>query len=417
MQSVSKIIADIAAGRDTPAAAIARSRAAIGERDSAIHAFEALAPEGAGIATAGPLAGIAVGVKDIFDTYDMPTRYGSPIYDGFRPRADAPIVAIARARGADVIGKTATTEFAFRDPAKTVNPHNHAHTPGGSSSGSAAAVAAGMIPAAIGTQTGGSVIRPAAFCGVAGFKPSFRLFPTGGMKTFAWTLDTAGFFATSVADVALFAALLGGRDLAADPLAAPPRIGVYRSEIDSEASTEMRDAVTRAAEIADQAGATVVEVAEPEQIRRGRDVHAVVQDYEGAISLAHELTFHAGELSEDLRETLEEGRTIPPNAYDDARRAARHARQAATGLFDEVDILLAPSAPGAGPLRSLGTTGSALFNKVWTLTGTPCVNVPGLADSAGMPLGIQLIGRFGRDKQTLQAGRWLEGEIAARLQP
>tara|TARA_Y100000815_G_scaffold222091_1_gene208578 strand:- start:48721 stop:49974 length:1254 start_codon:yes stop_codon:yes gene_type:complete len=417
LQSVSKIIADIAAGRDTPAGAIARSRAAIGERDNEIHAFEALAPEGTGTASEGPLAGIAVGVKDIFDTHDMPTRYGSPIYDGFRPRADAPIVAMARARGAYVIGKTVTTELAFLDPAKTVNPHDPAHTPGGSSSGSAAAVAAGMIPAAIGTQTGGSVIRPAAFCGVAGYKPSFRLFPTGGMKTFAWTLDTAGFFAANVADVALFAALLGGRDLGADPVTSPPRIGLYRSEIDNEASAEMRDAVTRAAAIAERAGATVVEVCEPEQIRRGRDVHAVVQGYEAAISLAHELAFHSDELSGVLRETLEEGRSIPPNAYDEARRAARHARKTATGLFDEVDILLAPSAPGAGPLRSLGTTGSALFNKVWTLTGNPCVNVPGLADSAGMPLGIQLIGRFGRDKQTLQAARWLEGEIAAGPRP
>jgi len=417
LQSVSKIIADIAAGRDTPAAAIARSRAAIAEREGEIHAFETLAAEDIAVETEGPLAGIAVGVKDIFDTHDMPTRYGSPIYDGFRPRADAPIVAMARARGAHVIGKTVTTELAFLEPARTVNPHDRAHTPGGSSSGSAAAVAAGMIPAAIGTQTGGSVIRPAAFCGIAGYKPSFRLFPTGGMKTFAWTLDTTGFFAASVADVALFAALLGMRDLTADPLAAPPRIGLYRSAIDSEASAEMRDAVTRAAEIAEQAGAIVVEIAEPDAIRRGREVHAVVQGYEAAISLAHELAFHAGDLSGILRETLEEGRSIPPHIYDEARRVARHARKAATGLFDDVDILLAPSAPGAGPLRSLGTTGSALFNKVWTLTGNPCVNVPGLADPAGMPLGIQLVGRFGRDKQTLQAGRWFEGEIAARLRP
>jgi len=417
LQSVSKIIADIAAGNDTPDAAVGRNRAAIAECDGDIHAFEVLAPEDAGVATDGPLAGIAVGVKDIFDTYDMPTRYGSPIYDGFQPRADAPIVAMARARGAHVIGKTVTTELAFLDPARTVNPHDPAHSPGGSSSGSAAAVAAGMIPAAIGTQTGGSVIRPAAFCGVAGYKPSFRLFPTGGMKTFAWTLDTTGFFAASVEDVALFAALLGRRDLAADPLTAPPRIGIYRSEIDGEASTEMREAVKRAADIAQKAGATVVEVPEPDQIRRGRDVHAVVQGYEAAISLAHELAFHAGQLSDILRETLEEGRSIPPHAYDEARRVARHARKAATGLFDDIDVLLAPAAPGAGPLRSLGTTGTALFNKVWTLAGNPSVNVPGLEDAAGMPLGIQLIGRFGRDKQTLQAAHWLEGEIAARLQP
>lgn len=417
MQSVSKILAEIAEGKASAEDAVARCHAEIAERDGDIHAFKALAAPNAHVAAQGPLSGIAIGVKDIFDTHDLPTGYGSAIYDGFRPRADAPIVAMARARGAHVIGKTVTTEFAFLQPARTVNPHDPAHSPGGSSSGSAAAVAAGMIPAAIGTQTGGSVIRPASFCGVAGYKPSFRLFPTGGMKTFAWTLDTTGFFAAGVADVALLATLLGGRDLAADPLPAPPRVGLYRSAIDGEASVEMREAVEKAASIAEQAGATLVEIAEPDEIRRGREVHGVVQGYEAAISLAHELAFHGDGLSEELRGVLEEGRTFPPEAYDDARRIARHARKAATALFADVDVLLAPPAPGPGPLRSLGTTGSALFNKVWTLTGNPCVNVPGLADEAGMPLGVQIIGRFGRDKQTLQAADWLEREIAARIQP
>ncbi|MCI5077154.1 amidase [Oricola sp.] len=411
MLSVSKILEDIAAGRDSAEAAITRSRALIDERDGEIQAFEAVSPVYGPIASEGPLAGIAVGVKDIFDSYDMPTTYGSPLYHGYQPRADAPVVAMTRARGAYVIGKTVTTEFAFMKASRTANPHDPAHTPGGSSSGSAAAVAAGMIPAAIGTQTGGSVVRPASFCGVSGFKPSFRLFPSGGMKTFAWTLDTTGFFAASARDVALFAALLCGRDLTADDLDDAPRIGLYRSAVDDQASPDMLAAVAQAADIARASGASIVEIAEPEEIRRGREVHAVIQGYEAAISMAHELAYHADALSPTLRETLEEGRAILPQAYDEARRRARHARKAATRLFDEVDVLLAPSATGVAP-RDRDTTGTALFNKVWTLTGVPCVNVPGLTDSAGMPLGVQVIGRFGRDKQALQAANWLETRLA-----
>ncbi|GAB4350011.1 MAG: amidase [Oricola sp.] len=412
MLSVSKILDDIAAGRDSAEAAIARSRRLIEERDGALKAFAALAPGDAPVAATGPLAGIAVGVKDIFDTFDMPTEYGSPLYAGFRPRADAPIVALARARGAHVIGKTATTEFAFLNPTVTVNPHDPAHTPGGSSSGSAAAVAAGLVPAALGTQTGGSVIRPAAFCGVAGFKPSFRLMPTGGMKTFAWTLDTTGFFAASVRDVALFAALVSGRDLAADDTPAPPRIGLYRSAIWPEASRDMQDAVETAAGIAASAGAQVTEIDEPAELARARDIHAVIQGYEAVVSFAHELAHHADRLSAILLETLDHGRSITPAQYDEARRIARHARKAATALFPDIDVLLTPSAPGAAP-RGLGSTGSALFNKLWTLTGNPSVNVPGLKDAAGMPLGVQVIGRFGRDKSTLQAAHWLERRLAA----
>lgn len=411
MLSVSRILRDIAAGRDTAEAAVARSRALIENGDGALKAFVALAPDGP-VATQGPLAGIAVGVKDIFDTFDMPTAYGSPIHEGYRPAADAAVCAMLRARGAHVIGKTATTEFAFLQPAATLNPRDPAHTPGGSSSGSAAAVAAGMIPAAIGTQTGGSVIRPAAFCGVTGYKPSFRLFPATGMKTFAWSLDTVGFFAASVEDVALFCALLSRRDLAADPLPAPPRIGLYRSSAWDEASDAMRDAVMRAATLAENAGATVREIAEPEALARGRDVHATIQNYEAALALGDEHTRHRDALSAMLLAALDDGRATEPPVYDDARRVARHARRAATGLFDSVDVLLTPSAPGAAP-RDRGQTGSPLFNRLWTLTGNPAVNVPGLADAAGMPLGVQIVARFGRDKQALQAARWLERLLAA----
>jgi Asp-tRNA(Asn)/Glu-tRNA(Gln) amidotransferase A subunit family amidase len=233
LQSVLSILRAIERGETTPQESVAQSFDAIAATDARIGAFRGVADREAALAiaarAAGPLAGIAVGVKDIFDTHDMPTEFGSAIYAGNRPASDAALVAMIRAKGAVLAGKTVTTEFAFLQPAGTRNPHNLAHTPGGSSSGSAASVAAGMVPVAVGTQTGGSVIRPAAYCGVAGYKPSFRLVPMVGVKTFAWSLDTAGFFAAGVADAAAFVAWLSGRALTVetiDPKAL--RVGVYR---------------------------------------------------------------------------------------------------------------------------------------------------------------------------------------------
>jgi Asp-tRNA(Asn)/Glu-tRNA(Gln) amidotransferase A subunit family amidase len=410
--SVCQILEDIEAGRMSAAEAIAHSRAAISAGDGEIHAFAHLAPADAPVPAEGPLAGIAVGVKDIFDTFDLPTEYGSPVYAGHRPAADASVLALARRRGACIIGKTVTTEFAFMSPGDTVNPHNPSHTPGGSSSGSAAAIAAGMIPAAFGTQTGGSVIRPAAFCGVAGFKPSFRLVPTVGAKTFSWSLDTVGFFAAGIRDVACFASRLTGRDMEAEPLREAPRIGLYRTAIWDEASAEMRAAVENAAKIATEAGATVVDMEEPDALSRGREIHAVIQDYEAALSYGDELNRHRGRLSGVLLETLDNGANTEPQVYDNGRRIARRARKAATELFNDIDVILTPSAPGAAP-EGLAFTGSAAFNKLWTLTGCPCVNVPGTNNSAGMPLGVQIVGRFGRDKLALQAARWLEERLCA----
>lgn len=409
-------IADaVAAGRMRPGEALAQSLEAIARREQDVQAFEALA-EGGDLLEAtdratGPLAGIAVGVKDIFDTHDMPTGYGSPIYAGHRPRADAAIVAMARRAGATVVGKTVTTEFAFFAPGKTRNPHDPAHTPGGSSSGSAAAVAAGMVPAAIGTQTGGSVIRPAAFCGVAGYKPSFRLVPVTGMKTFSWTLDTAGFFAAGIADVARFAAALTGRPLEVEPVEPKRlRIGLYRSAVWNEASAAMRAAAEDTAASAEAAGAIVVEVEEPEELRTARDIHATIQDFEAALALAGDFEQNRERLSEKLRGTLENGMRIDATTYDEARRTARHARHRASELFEDVDVLLTPSAPGAAP-KGLETTGVPLFNKLWTLTGNPCVNVPGITGNDGLPLGIQIVARFGRDRVALSAASWIEAVL------
>jgi len=414
MLSVISIQETIASGRTTPRAAIEASLDAIAAGDADLDAFAALADRAALLqvaeTTTGPLAGIAVGVKDIFDTGDLPTTYGSPVYAGYQPRTDAALVAMIRRSGAAVVGKTVSTEFAFLNPARTKNPHNHAHTPGGSSAGSAAAVATGMIPAATGTQTGGSIIRPAAYCGVSGYKPSFRLVPTVGAKTFAWSLDTAGFFAASAADVARFASCVTGRPLDTQPIETPLRIGVYLSGVWSEANADMQAAVLRVAALASDAGAEIVDIDEPEALAAGRDNHGTVQNYEAGLAMADDLLRHGGAMSDILRTTLEAGQAITPDAYDAARAIARRARKTATALFDGLDVLLTPSATGAAP-AGLGSTGSPIFNKLWTLTGNPCVNVVGLTDASGLPLGLQIVGRFGADRAALSAADWLEGVI------
>jgi Asp-tRNA(Asn)/Glu-tRNA(Gln) amidotransferase A subunit family amidase len=397
-------------GGADPAASIAASSEAIAAHDDLLQCFVpgAVAPADALVPGIGPLAGLTLGIKDIFDTAGFATEMGSPIYAGHRPRADAAVVAMALRAGATIAGKTVTTEFAFMEPGPTRNPAKLDHTPGGSSSGSAAAVAAGLVPIAFGTQTGGSVIRPAAFCGVAGLKPSFRLLPTVGVKCFSWSLDTVGLFAASVADVAYFAAGLTGRDLrvdGADP--SPPRIGIARTHLWHEASGAMRQAVEQAGRRAAAAGATVVDIDLPGIFADAFSAQQTIMDFQAAEALGWEFDHHADRLSAILRDTLARGRSIPIPAYDEARRTARRARMALKDLFADVDVLLTPSAPGAAP-EGLASTGSSIFNRLWTLMGVPAVNVPGAHDPAGLPLGLQIVAPFARDKAALEAGHFLE---------
>lgn len=404
------IATEIEAGRLTPQAIFERSQAIIDAREEDLQVFthhnDDLAPG------EGPLRGIGVGIKDVFDTRDMPTAYGSPIYAGHRPVADAALVSMLKSAGASLAGKTVTTEFAWFHPGATRNPHNRDHTPGGSSSGSAAGVAAGYFPAAIGTQTGGSMIRPAAFCGISGYKPSFRLFPTVGLKHFSWSLDTIGFFAASAADNAFVASVCSGRDLMIDGRSSDaPSIGLYRSTIDSLIEKPMREALETATSRASAAGAALVDVAGPDLVEKARDAHAPLQDFEARLALADERLHAPEQLSPKLRDHLEAAASITPQQYDDARRTANHARKACHGLFDHCDVLLLPSAPGAAP-ETLASTGDSSFCRLWTLMGLPCVNVPGLKDANGLPLGLQVIAPFGQDKRCLQAAHWLERALA-----
>ena len=410
----------IEAGELKPRAVVELCAEAIAAREKDIGAFAALdldaarrEAETAGLA-ATPLRGLPVAFKDIFDTADLPTQYGSPIYAGYRPRADATAVAMTRRVGGIVIGKTVTTELASLVPSATRNPHNLAHTPGGSSSGSAAAVAAAMVPLAFGTQTAGSVIRPAAFCGVAGFKPSYRLIPMVGVKDVSWHLDTAGLFGAGVTDVAFAAAVVLDRDLRVDRAApSAPRIALVRTHLWPQASAAMQKAVETAARIAEAAGATVVEVTLPPILEEAYAAQFTIQDYEVFRSLAYEYDRYRDLIGKNLREQLDGAAAISADAYDAARRTTRRARQALADMMSGHDVILTPSAPGAAP-HGLTTTGNPMFNRLWTLMGTPCVNVPGLSDG-GLPLGVQIVGRFGRDRSALEAALFLERTIAREI--
>jgi Asp-tRNA(Asn)/Glu-tRNA(Gln) amidotransferase A subunit family amidase len=419
MLSAFNLARRVEAGELTPHAVVDMCAEAIAARDKEVGAFVVLDLVAARQAAdnpklaATPLRGLPVGFKDIFDTADFPTQYGSPIYAGFQPRADAAAVALTLRAGGIVIGKTATTEFATMVPAVTRNPHNLAHTPGGSSSGSCAAVAAGMLPIAFGTQTAGSVIRPAAFCGVTGFKPSYRLIPTAGIKDVAWHLDTAGVFGSGVADVAFVTAAVTGRDLRVDrSTPAPPRIALVRTHLWPQASAAMQQAVESAARSAAAAGATVVDLTLPPILEEAYAAQFVIQDYETFRSRTFEYDRHRDRLGKELRDSLDAAAAITADTYDAARRTSSRARQVFADTMADYDVILTPSAPGAAP-HGLGSTGNPMFNRLWTLMGTPCVNVPGLYEG-DLPLGIQIVGRFGRDRAALEAALFVERAIARK---
>src|SRR3954463_357265 len=407
MISLADLQRRIEAGELSPESAIAQSHAAIEAREKDVHAF-VRHDTSAKAQGAGPLRGIAVGIKDIIDTADFPTEMGSQIYRGWQPRADAPVVMMLKRAGATIIGKPTTTAFASRDPTPTLNPHNPGHTPGGSSSGSAAAVGAGMIPLALGTQTGGSVIRPASFCGVAAIKPSYRLLPTIGVKCFSWTLDTVGLFAAGVDDVARGLAAMTGRPELLLPSEIPtPRIGVVTQDFADAPEAAGAEALQTAAKAAERAGASVRTLDVPEIIAEAWRIHPVVQEFEAHQALAWEYRENYDTLAPNLRGRLDESKGGTAAEYDAAMDVAGRARQALAKVFDDVDVILTLSAPGAAP-KGLGSTGDARYNRLWTLMGVPCVNVPTLVAEGGLPVGVTVIARYGADAQALAAARFVE---------
>lgn len=391
-------------------------------REAEVHAWSYVAESGARAEAErrdnekpnGILHGLPIGVKDIFDTADMPTEYGSSIYSGHRPRRDAASVAILRAAGAVVLGKTVTTEFALHTAGKTTNPWDPDRTPGGSSSGSAAAVAAGMVQLAVGTQTGGSLIRPAAFCGVVGYKPSYGIINRTGVMSVSESLDTVGVFANSVADAALLAAVLSGRPAwRADPRPSAPRLGLCRTPFWHQAEQESRDAVQSATELLRGHGASVAEVVLPSFYADLDDAVNTIVRFEAARALAHEHRVYAHRLGDELRDFLEEGQVCPPAIYDEAQELARRARRALPRLFAGLDVLITPSSAGEAP-RGLVQTGDPVFNSIWTVLHAPCLHLPSTTGPHGMPVGIQLIGRPGNDTQFIGAAQWVEAHLDAQ---
>jgi Asp-tRNA(Asn)/Glu-tRNA(Gln) amidotransferase A subunit family amidase len=360
----------------------------------------------------GLLHGLPIGVKDLIATADMPTAYGSPIYAGHQPANDATCVALAREAGAVVLGKTVTTEFATFQPNQTRNPHNLAHTPGGSSSGSAAAVADGMVPLALGTQTAGSLMRPASYCGVVAFKPSFGGINRAGAKPLSDTLDTVGTIARTVPDAALFAAALTGRKAwlvrpMSEHVSRPLRVGLCHTYEWPQALPETQAAMQHAADaIQANTGMVLRDVRLPLDYQQLAQAQTHIQLAEQAQCFAFERLNHWAQLSPRLQGIVQAGLAVTSEQYDQAQDVVARCRAQLADVLKDVDVLLAPSAPGAAPV-GLDNTGDPVFCRIWTVLHTPTVNIPaGLAPN-GMPVGLQVVGPVGADAFTLAAAHAL----------
>ena len=405
------LIADARGGRLAVVTTATRTLERIAQLDGDMHAFVAL-DEDAVLARAreldameptGPLHGVPVALKDIIDTADLPTRYGSPIYAEHRPAADATVVRRLRDAGALIIGKTVTTEFALFHPGPTRNPHDRSRTPGGSSSGSAAAVAAGLVPLALGTQTAGSVVRPAAFCGIVGVKPTFGLVPFDGVKVCARSLDTLGVLALDVADAALALSVMAGESMTLDPIRAeldgrPLRLGWWPGAVsmDPDAAAVVDEARARAA----RSGAVeFVAIDLPPWFGELVEDQRTLMRTEAHAALAVERTGHPELLSEELRSFLAAGPDLAGAAHALARREEGQA--VLSRALEGLDALLTPSVLGEAP--GLATTGDPALCRTWTLLGGPAVAVPGLVGPSGLPLGVQLVGPSGDDVRVLAA--------------
>jgi Asp-tRNA(Asn)/Glu-tRNA(Gln) amidotransferase A subunit family amidase len=373
----------------------------------------------------GPLHGVPVGVKDIFDTGDMPTENGCALHKGRTPRHDAASVKALRAAGAVILGKTVTTECAYFSPGKTRNPHNPEHTPGGSSSGSAAAVAAAMVPLALGSQTAGSVIRPAAFCGVFGYKPSHGLVPRTGVLQLSRTLDHVGFFSRSVDDLALLLEVLQGHDegdpdtqpraripfqrLAAEEPPIPPVLAFIKTPHWERADADTKEAY---GELLEALGDRVEEVELFPSALELWDWQRTVMSAEMAANFEREWLTGKDKLSPQLRELLERGREVRAVDYQRALRGVERVRASFDELFMErYDAIVTPPALGTAP-RGLGSTGDPAFCVPWTLLGLPAITLPLMRGANGLPLGVQLVGRRGFDARLMRTARWLAAKAS-----
>lgn len=365
----------------------------------------------------GLLHGLPFGVKDILDTFDQPSTYGSPIYRDHRPPWDSSTAALARAQGGILLGKTVTTEFANRHPGKTRNPHNPAHTPGGSSSGSAAAVADYHVPLAIGTQTGGSVLRPSSYCGVYGYKPSFQLFGNAGVRTNTEQFDTVGIMARSIGDLALFKAAMSETPYRPPQIGdiSRPRIAVVRTHHWDEALPETRAAIEESRRALLKAGADVFDLELPDFFAGLNNAHRIVCGFEAVRNYADELSRYPDLVSDDfMRERVDVGQASSLGDFRDALRLGVRARAwMDAAMAAGIDAILTPSAPGEAP-AGLKSTGTAVFNFTWTHLHMPAVTLPHFRGPNGLPVGVQFVGRRHEDDRHLSFAAWADRALAER---
>ena len=416
--TASRISAATRAGEITCEAVTRACLERIGSREPAVQAWQYLdADRAIDRARAldrqahkqGLLFGVPFGVKDIIDTRDMPTEYGSPIYAGHRPGRDAACVALMRAAGGVLLGKTVTTEFANVHPGKTRNPFDESRTPGGSSSGSAAAVSDAMAVLALGTQTTGSTIRPAAFCGVVGYRPTWGDLRLSGVMEASGSLDTLGLFARSIDDIALLRDVLLGVESKPLPAEVPkPRIGFCRTplweHVDAATQRLLEDAASRLA----QAGAAVKDAVLPSGFARIPDAHRAVSSFEFTRNFSWEINHRWDDISESLRNgRLKSGLACTFERYREAREFLAACRQSLDQFFENYDILLTPAAAGEAPV-GLDSTGDARFCAIWTSTHVPAVTVPALRGPNGLPVGIQLVARRDHDRELLAFAQWVQ---------
>jgi Asp-tRNA(Asn)/Glu-tRNA(Gln) amidotransferase A subunit family amidase len=386
-------------------------------REPEIHAFARLAPharERAELADLAPMAlplqGVPVAIKDIIDTGDLGTEYGSPIFAGNVPKADANCVARLKAAGAIVIGKTVTTEFAHVTPQATRNPRDLGRTPGGSSSGSAAAVADFMVPVALGTQTGGSVIRPASYCGVFGFKSSIGRTETRGVHELARSLDTVGWFAREALDLSLLGRVLLRDGKRWPPLPERPRLACLATPYDSAAAPAALRARDAACERLAAAGAEVVRIALPQDFAGLNTVHRRIVSTEASRAFARYAKAHPEKLSPALTAFIAEGRRNEAG-YEEARTIAKAARHTLAALMNGIDALVLPAATGEAPL-GLDSTGDATFSLFLSLLGPPCATIPAAKGENGLPIGVQFVGAFNQDEALLALVEWAAARLA-----
>jgi amidase len=413
--TATEIVAAIGAGGITCEAVVRGCLDRIAERESKVHAWAHLDPNAA-IAEAraldkrgkrGPLVGVPFGVKDIIDTFDLPTEWGTPIHRGRRPQRDAACVALSRKAGGVLLGKTVTTEFANLHPGPTRNPHDLTRTPAGSSSGSAAAVADFMVPIAIGTQTTGSTIRPASFCGVFGYRPTYGEHRLHGVMEASGSLDTLGILARSIEDIALYRDVLLG--IPPEPIAAlsrPPHIGLCRTHVWEQVEPTTRRLLEGAAQQLSRAGAAVTDISLPAGFEQLNEAHRTISSFEFARTFTFEIENHWEEISETLRGgRLKDGIEGNFESYIRAKNIADECRNRMDGVFDKVDVLLTASAFGEAPVGMAAFAGVPLF-QIWTTLHVPVVSLPVFKGPNGLPIGAQFVARRHNDRELFACAQW-----------